>query len=298
MDKEKVTMKKDDKIAIVGESQMVKEALEQHLTARGFHNIQHSLEKNSYVFHIGGSIMGLMQNMRTPADLHIENLQCQLDIVPKAYEVGVKKLLYLATNCVYPENAPQPLREEYLMTGKLEPISEPSSITRVIAIKMCQYFRRQYSCNFISAVPSGMYGAYDDFCQETGHVLPAMIAEMHKAKLDGHKPVTFFGTGIPHRDWIHIEDVASACIFLMENYNEEEQVNIAIGQDWSLKELAKIIAGIVGFEGEINWDTSRPDGAKQKLLSGEKLKRIGWEPKITIQEGIKKTYKWYKEQSK
>jgi len=291
-------MEKNDKIVIIGESQMVKGALEQHLTARGFHNIQYSIEKDSYVFHIGGSIMGLMENVRTPADLHTQNLQTQLDIIPKAHRVGVKKMLYLATNCVYPENAPQPLKEEYLMTGKLEPISEPSSITRVIGIKMCQYFRRQYGCNFISAVPSGMYGACDDFCAETGHVLPAMIEKMHLAKLDGNKSVTFFGTGTPHRDWLHIEDVADACVFLMEHYDEEEQINIAAGEDHSIKELARIIAGIVGFKGEINWDTSRPDGAKQKLLSGEKLRRIGWEPKITIQEGIRKTYEWYKEQYK
>jgi len=291
-------MEKDAKIAIIGESKMVKGALEQCLVTKGFQNIQYSLERDSYIFHVGGSIMGLMQNVRTPADLHIQNLQCQLDIIPKAHEVGVKKLLYLATNCVYPENAPQPLREECLMTGKLEPISEPSSITRVIGIKMCQYFRRQYGCKFISAVPSGMYGACDDFCAETGHVLPAMIEKMHLAKLDGDKSVTFFGTGTVHRDWLYVEDVADACVFLMENYNEEEQINIAIGQDWSLKELARIIASIVGFEGEVNWDTSRPDGAKQKLLSGEKLKHIGWESKITIQEGIRKTYEWYKEQYK
>lgn len=288
-------MEENTKIAIVGDSKMVSNALKERLATRGLQNIGSGLEKDSYVFYIGGSVMGLMQNVRTPADLHIQNLQCQLDVIPKAHEVGVEKLLYLATNCVYPENAPQPLKEEYLTTGKLEPISEPSSITRVIGIKMCQYFRRQYGCNFVSAVPSGMYGACDDFCAETGHVLPAMIEKMHKAKLNGDKSVTFFGTGTPRRDWIHTEDVADACLFLMENYNEEEQVNIAAGEDWSLKELAEIIAEVIGFEGEIKWDTSRPDGARQKLLSGEKLKRIGWERKISIEEGIEKTYEWYKE---
>lgn len=291
----KVKMEKSARIAIVGESKMVCNALEQYLTAKGFQNIQHSLEQATYVFDIGGTIMGLMENVRIPADLHTQNLRHHLDIIPRAYEIGVEKLLYLATNCVYPENAPQPLKEEYLMTGKLEPISEPSSITRIIGIKMCQYFRRQYGCNFISAIPSGMHGAYDDFCSETGHVLPAMIEKMHKAKLNGDESITLFGTGTPHRDWIHVEDVADACMFLMEHYDEEEPVNIAAGLDYSIGELARIVADIVGFKGKVSWDTSRPDGARQKLLSGEKLKRIGWEPKLTTQEGVRKTYEWYKE---
>ena len=289
-------MNKNDKIAIVGDSKMLRNALTNCLNNKGFQNISDTMSKGGYVFHIGGSIMGLMENVRTPADLHVQNLQTQLDIIPVAHKLGVKKLLYLATNCVYPENAPQPYDESYLMTGKLEPISEPSSITRVVAIKMCQYFRRQYGCDFISAVPSGMYGDHDDFCPETGHVLPAMITRMHVANLKGDKSVTFLGTGTPRRDWIHTEDVADACIFLMENYEGEEQVNIPVGVDYSLKELVKIVASVVGYKGEIKWDTSRPDGAKQKLLGGTKLYNMGWRPKVGIQEGVEKLYEWFKEQ--
>lgn len=293
-------MHRDSSIAVIGKSKMMNEGLVNRLKGNGYCDVKCGEAclvgmPASYFFYTGGQLSGLMENIRKPADLHLDNMKMNIKVIERAWSAGVKKLLYLATSCVYPPSAPQPLKEDSLMSAKLEPISEPSAITRVLAIKMCQYFRRQYGCNFISAVASGIYGAYDDFCPETGHVLPAMISQFHNAKVNNLDSVTLMGTGKPQRDWMHMDDVADACVFLMQNYNDEPPINIASGEEYSITELAEIVASIIGFKGTTNYDTTRPDGASRKILDGQRLLAMGWKPQISIEEGIKKTYDYYTE---
>ena len=253
-------------------------------------------EKPDYVFLLGGVWAGLFENIQCPADLNYDNSQTMVNIIHNSWQSGVKKLLFLASSCVYPERSPQPMKEEYLLTGKLEPISEPSALARILAIRMCQYYNRQYGTNFISAVPTGIYGPDDDFCPETGHVLPALIQKFHEAKANSMPSVTVWGSGKPYREWIYFDDAADACIFLMNNYDGSEIINVGVGEDFTIRELAELVAEIVGFKGKINFNPSRPDGAYRKLLDSSKINALGWRPKISLREGISKTYGWYKSQ--
>ena len=208
------------------------------------------------------------------------------------FRSGVKKLLFLGSSCIYPKFAKQPIKEEYLLTGKLEPTNEPYAIAKISGIKMCQFYNYQYKTNFISAMPTNLYGPNDNFNLKTSHVLPALIRKFHTAKLS-NSTVELWGTGSPRREFLYVEDLADACIFLMKNYNENKFVNVGTGKDITIRELANIVKDVVGYEGNINWDKSKPDGTPQKLLDISKIKTLGWKPKISLKEGIKKSYDWF-----
>ncbi|VAX29237.1 GDP-L-fucose synthetase, partial [hydrothermal vent metagenome] len=225
-------------------------------------------------------------------------------ILHAAYLSGVKKLVFLGSSCIYPKFAPQPMKEEYLLTGELEPTNEPYAVAKIAGIKMCQAYNRQYGTNFISVMPTNLYGPDDNFDLETSHVLPAIIRKFHEAKaIDSNpQPVVLWGTGSPRREFLYVDDLADACLFLMENYDVNPDIdpgliNIGTGKDITIKELAEIIKETVGFKGSITWDTTRPDGTPQKLLDVTKLKSLGWNSKTTLKQGIKQTYDWYNKQA-
>lgn len=219
----------------------------------------------------------------------------QTNVINNSYVYGVKKLLFLGSSCVYPKFAPQPIKEEYLLDGKLEPTNEPYAIAKIAGIKMCQSYNRQYGTNFISVMPTNLYGPNDNFNLETSHVLPALLRKFHEAKLNKEPFVEIWGTGNPRREFLYIEDFADACVFLMKNYNEDEVINVGVGKDISIKELSLLIREVVGYSGELKFNTSRPDGTPRKLLDVSKLTELGWEAKTGLELGIRKTYQWYTE---
>lgn len=302
-------MERGSKILLAGQSRMINLAVMNHLKSEGFNNLitieskltnQREIqvlfesEKPDCVFLLGGRWAGLFENIKCPADLNYDNTQTMVNIIYASWQSGVKKLLFLASSCVYPEHSPQPMKEEDLLTGKLEPISEPSALARILAIRMCQYYNRQYGTNFVSAVPTGIYGPDDDFCPETGHVLPALIQKFHEAKVNSMASVFVWGSGNSCREWIYVDDVADACVFLMDTYSGSEIINMGVGEDLTIKELAKLVAEIVGFKGGITFDLSRAEGAYRKLLDSSRINALGWKPKVSLREGISKTYEWYK----
>jgi GDP-L-fucose synthase len=209
---------------------------------------------------------------------------------------GVKKLLFLGSSCIYPKLAPQPIREEYLLTGLLEPTNEPYAIAKIAGIKMCQAYQAQYSCNYISVMPTNLYGPNDNFDLQTSHVLPALIRRFHEAKVNHQSQVEIWGTGAPSREFLHVDDLADACLHLMEHYDSPEIINIGVGQDLTIKELAELISAVVGFRGAIKYDTAKPDGTPRKLLDVSRLASTGWRPKIKLEEGIRRTYEWFVEE--
>ena len=312
-------MKTDSKIYLAGHDGLVGSALLRGLTAAGYRNIvckhyteldlrrQEDVEKffdqvkPEYVFLAAAKVGGIMANDTYKAEFIYDNLMIAVNVIHASYKHGVKKLLNLGSSCIYPKMAPQPLKEEYLLTGPLEPTNEPYAIAKIVAIKLCRYYNEQYGTNFISVMPTNQYGINDNFDLETSHVLPAMIRKFHDARVSGAKTVTLWGTGEVYREFMFSDDLASACIFLMENRSHKEIgefVNIGVGEDLKIKELAEMIKGVVGFKGEIVWDTSKPDGTPKKLLDVSRLKKLGWEPKVQLRERIKKTYEWYKERVK
>ena len=220
-------------------------------------------------------------------------LMIEANVIAAAHRTGVKKLLFLGSSCIYPKFAPQPMTEDCLLTGTLEPTNEPYAIAKIAGIKMCQAYRRQYGCNFISVMPTNLYGPGDNFDLETSHVVPAMLRKFHEAKTRGDKAVTLWGTGTPRREFLHVDDLADACVYLMNHYDEPEIINIGVGKDISIRELAELIQKIVGFQGEIIWDTDKPDGTPRKLLDVTRLGQLGWQARITLEAGLAKTYQWY-----
>jgi len=284
-------------------------------------------QRPEYVFLAAAKVGGIIANNTYPAEFIYSNLSIQTNVIHAAYEFGVKKLLFPGSSCIYPKFAPQPMKEEYLLTGILEPTNEPYSIAKIAGIKMCQAYNRQYGTNFISVMPTNLYGPGDNFNLETSHVLPALIRKFHLAKLLGEKRdneikrdlqrypigfnldpnfnlslkeigitpkyITLWGTGSPFREFLHVDDLADACVFLMQNYNGSEIINIGAGEGITIKELAELIKNIIGFGGEIAWDTSKPDGMPRKLVDVRKLKSLGWSSKISLRDGIKQTYEWY-----
>ncbi|MBI5409320.1 MAG: GDP-L-fucose synthase [Nitrospirae bacterium] len=250
-------------------------------------------EKPEYVFLAAAKVGGIHANNTYPAEFIYDNIILQSNIIHSAYKSGVTKLLFLGSSCIYPKFAPQPMKEEHLLTGTLEPTNEPYAIAKIAGIKMCQSYNRQYGTKFISVMPTNLYGFNDNFDLETSHVLPALIRKFHDAKISGHDSVTLWGTGSPRREFLHVDDLADACVFLMRNYEGSEIVNIGSGEDITIKELAELVKQIVGFKGEIIWDKTKPDGAPRKLLDISKIKALGWQPKIGLSEGIKTTYEWY-----
>lgn len=254
-------------------------------------------EKPDYVFIASAKVGGILANSRFPAEFIYANLQAQTNVIHAAWKTGVKKLLYLGSSCMYPKESPQPMKEEYLMTGKLEPTSEPYAVSKIAGVKMCQAYKKQYGANFISAVPADTYGPMDDFNPETGHVMAALLSKTHNAKLKGEN-VTVWGSGSPKRECLYVDDMADAVFFLMDNYNGADLINIGSGQDVSIKEMAFLIKDAVSLKGDIIFDTSKPDGMPRKLLEVSKIKNLGWTPRVSMEQGMRQTYEWYVENSK
>jgi len=304
-------MKKGDKIIVVGERGLVTSALMRCLGKHGFNDVvlltplesdltdQHVVhrlfeeEKPEYVFLTSVMSGGIAANSNYPADFIYQNLQAQTSVIHAAYQSGVKKMLYLGSSCMYPKGCPQPMKEEYLFSGKLEPTSEPYAVAKIAGSAMCQAYNRQYGTNYVCAIPADLYGPEDDFEPETSHVLPSLIKRVDIAKQEKQSVVTIWGTGSPRREFLHADDLADACIFLMDNYSGTEVINIGFGDDTAIKDLAMIIKRVVGFEGELVYDPAKPDGAPRKLLDSTRMKKMGWVPQIGLEEGIRQTYQWY-----
>ncbi|WP_296619571.1 GDP-L-fucose synthase [Marivirga sp.] len=305
-------MNKDSKIYIAGHRGMVGSAIHRKLQKEGFQKIITKTskeldlrdqlavadffdkEKPEYVFLAAAKVGGILANNKYRAEFLYDNLLIQNNVIHQSYLNDVTKLLFLGSSCIYPKLAPQPLKEEYLLTGKLEPTNEPYAIAKIAGIKMCDAYRDQYGCNFISAMPTNLYGPNDNYDLETSHVLPALIRKFHEGKLSNTEAVQLWGTGSPKREFLHVDDLADACYFLMNNFNEKGFVNIGTGIDISIKELAELIKKIVGYFGKLDWDDSKPDGTPRKLMNVDKLTNLGWNYKIEVEEGILSVYEDFK----
>ena len=306
-------MEKDSKIYVAGHRGMVGSAIVRRLTKDGYTNLilrtrqemdlldQQAVqqffeqERPEYVFLAAAKVGGILANNTYRAQFIYENLQIQNNIIHSAYRYGVKKLLFLGSSCIYPKMAPQPIKEEYLLTGPLEPTNEPYAIAKIAGIKMCEAYNAQYGTNFISTMPTNLYGPHDNFDLQTSHVLPALIRKFHEAKVNHRPYVEIWGTGTPRREFLHVDDLADACVFLMQHYNDSQFVNVGVGEDISIKELALLIQDIVGYQGELRFDTSTPDGTPRKLLDVSRLHALGWKARIPLREGIRQTYQWFLE---
>jgi GDP-L-fucose synthase len=243
-----------------------------------------------FVFVAAARVGGIHANNSRPAEFLLENLQIQNNLIESARVVGVRKLLFLGSSCIYPKFAPQPIPESALLTGPLEPTNEWYAIAKIAGIKLCQAFRRQYGCDFISAMPTNLYGPNDNYDLQNSHVLPALIRKFHEAKVRGDRRVTCWGTGSPLREFLYVDDLARACVFLMEHYSEEQFINVGSGEEVAIRQLAELVQRIVGFEGEIVWDTSKPDGTPRKLMDSARLRQLGWRPQVDLPRGIQLAY--------
>lgn len=250
-------------------------------------------ERPDYVFLAAAKVGGIFANNTYRGEFLYDNLMIQNNVIHEAYRSGVKKLMFLGSSCIYPKMAPQPLREDYLLTGELEPTNEPYAIAKIAGIKLCEAYRSQYGCNFISVMPTNLYGPNDNYDLSNSHVLPALLRKFHEAKLHESPTVEVWGTGSPMREFLHADDLADACYFLMLHYDEPTLINIGTGQDVSIKSLAELIKGIVGYEGDLVWNTSKPDGTPRKLMDVGKLHSLGWHHRIGLEEGIRQTYEHY-----
>ncbi|MEO8763019.1 MAG: GDP-L-fucose synthase [Ginsengibacter sp.] len=248
-------------------------------------------EKPEYVILAAAKVGGIMANNTYPAEFIHSNLSIQNNIIHEAYRNKVKKLLFLGSSCIYPKNAAQPIKEEYLLTGTLEPTNDAYAVAKIAGIKMCQAYHQQYGCNFISVMPTNLYGMGDHYNLHNSHVLPALIRKFHEAKIRKEKLVTLWGTGNPRREFLYVDDAAAACYFLMENYDDPAIINVGSGKDDSITQLATIIKNITGYNGGLEFDTSKPDGTMRKLLDVSKINALGWYPSVTLEDGIRKTYK-------
>ncbi|QDS97758.1 GDP-L-fucose synthase family protein [Adhaeretor mobilis] len=251
--------------------------------------------KPAYVFHAAGTVGGIHANSSRPADFLYDNLMMHATVLHASWQIGVEKLLYLGSSCIYPRNCPQPIKEEYLLTGPLEVTNDAYAIAKIAGLKSCEAYRRQHDCNFISAMPTNLYGTNDNFDLKTSHVLPALIRKFHDCREAGGGEVSIWGTGSPMREFLHVDDLADACLFLMNNYNEAGIVNVGTGTDVTIRELAELIQEIVCPEAQLTFDTSMPDGTPRKLLDVSKLHNLGWHHKIELREGIARTYDWFQE---
>lgn len=306
-------MKKDSKIFIAGHRGMVGSAIHRQLERDGYQNLmtrtsseldlrdQHTVDKffsehkPEYVFLAAAKVGGIVANNTYRADFLYENLMIQANVIHSAYVHGVKKLMFLGSSCIYPKMAPQPMKEQYLLSGLLEPTNEPYAIAKIAGIKLCETYRDQYGCNFISVMPTNLYGYGDNYDLKNSHVLPALIRKFHEAKDAGKSFVEAWGTGLPKREFLFADDLAEACVYLMDNYDEKELVNIGTGEDLSIKELTEMVAKVVGFSGDIKWDANKPDGTPRKLMDVSKLHGRGWRHKTDLGTGLKMTYLDFKE---
>jgi len=304
-------MDRDSRIYVAGHRGLVGSAIVRRLAADGFTNLltrthaeldltdQRAVneflasEQPEYVFLAAARVGGIMANSTYPADFIRENLLVQTNVIDAAYRAGVKKLLFLGSSCIYPKLAPQPLREEYLLTGPLEPTNEAYAVAKIAGITTVKSYRRQYGFRGISLMPTNLYGPGDNFDLETSHVLPALIRKFHEARVAGHERVVVWGTGTPRREFLYVDDLARAAVFLMQHYDDEDIINVGVGEDVSIGELAGLIADVVGYRGQISYDTSKPDGTPRKLLDVSRLFSLGWRPETALREGVGQTYRWY-----
>ncbi|MEG1930736.1 MAG: GDP-L-fucose synthase [Anaerovorax sp.] len=316
-------MNKNEKIYVAGHKGLVGSAIVRNLKAKGFHNLvlrSHSQldltdavavesffaeEKPDYIFLAAAKVGGIQANSLYGADFFYINSMLQNNVIHGAYQHGVKKLLFLGSSCIYPKLCPQPMAEDALLSGYLEETNEAYAIAKIAGLKMCQYYNKQYGTNFISCMPTNLYGTNDNFDLENSHVLPALLRKFHEAKVANLPAVEIWGTGAPLREFMHVDDMADACVFLMENYEGvgadgsiNTHVNIGTGEEVSIKELALLIREAVGYEGELVFNKNMPDGTPRKLLDVTKLKTLGWQSKISLKEGIAATYRWYVEERK
>ncbi len=307
-------MNNQDKIYIAGHRGMVGSAIKRKLESEGFTNLVYKSsdeldlrnqedvhdffekEKPAFVFLAAAKVGGIMANDIFRADFLYENLMIESNIIHAAWKTNVKKLMFLGSSCIYPRMAPQPLKEEYLLTGLLEHTNEPYAIAKIAGIKLCDAFRAQYGCNYISVMPTNLYGPNDNYDLKNSHVLPALIRKFHEAKINNEPFVTIWGSGEPKREFLHVDDLAEACIFLMNHFDEAGLVNVGIGTDLSILELAQLIARIVGYTGSIQKDISKPDGTPRKLMDVSKINAMGWKARITLEEGIRMVYGEYRRQ--
>ena len=306
-------MDSDSRVLIAGANGMVGSAIVRNLESKGYTNIIKGTrddvdftnqdeteryfcsEEPEYVFLAAAKVGGIMANRNYKAEFLTENLQIQTNIIQQSYNFGVKKLLFLGSSCIYPKMATQPITEDQLLTGPLEPTNDAYAIAKIAGIKMCQAYREQYGFNAISLMPTNLYGPNDNFDLETSHVLPALIRKFHEAKESNAPYVECWGDGSAMREFLHVDDLAEACYRCMISYDSSEIINIGTGQDLTIKELTELISIIIGYKGEIKWDTSKPNGTPKKVLNVDKIKTLGWSPKIGVRQGIYNTYEWYKE---
>jgi GDP-L-fucose synthase len=302
-------MNQDARIYVAGHRGLVGSALWRELQRQGFKNLLgktrrelnlldsaavqtvFAAEKPEYVFVAAAKVGGILANQSQPAEFLLENLQIQNNLIESARRAGVAKLLFLGSSCIYPKLAPQPIKEEYLLSGPLEPTNEWYAIAKIAGLKLCQAFRRQYGCDFISAMPTNLYGPNDNYDLQSSHVLPALLRKFHEARISRAPAVTCWGTGAPLREFLHADDLAAACVFLMQNYSGELCINVGYGSDLTIRELAELVKKVTGFPGEIVWDTSKPDGTPRKLLDSSRLFALGWKPKIDLPTGLALAYR-------
>jgi GDP-L-fucose synthase len=304
-------MDKTSKIYIAGHRGLVGSAITRKLIAEGYQNIvvrtsseldlrdYHNVfdffneQKIDYVFLAAAKVGGIIANQDYPVEFLRDNLWIQTNVMDAAYRTGVKKLMFLGSTCIYPKLAPQPLKEEYLLTGALEPTNEPYAVAKIAGIRLCQSYNRQYGSRFISVMPTNIYGQNDNYDLHSSHVMPALIRKFHEAKEQNSPYVEIWGSGKPKREFLHVDDLADACLYLMKHYESSDIVNIGVGEDISIQELAEKIKQVVGFEGQINYDPSKPDGTPRKLVDVTRMNQLGWLATISLEEGLRQTYDWY-----
>lgn len=307
----RIMMEKSSKIYIAGHRGLVGSALVRNLESKGFTNIikrtskeldlrnQQAVqeffkqERPEYVILAAAKVGGIHANNTYPAEFIYDNLMIQNNVIKAAHDFKVKKLLFLGSTCIYPKLAPQPIKEEYLLTGALEETNEAYAVAKIAGLEMCKFFKRQYGDNFISCMPTNLYGPNDNFDLQSSHVLPALIRKFHEAKVNHQPTVEVWGTGTPLREFIYVDDMADACIFLMENYDGEQHVNIGTGEEVSIRQLAETVKEVVGFEGELIFNTNMPDGTPRKLTTVDKLHALGWKHQVSLKDGIQLAYDWY-----
>ncbi|WP_214807091.1 GDP-L-fucose synthase [Exiguobacterium sp. s102] len=304
-------MNKSSKIYVAGHRGLVGSAILRKLEIEGYENLIvrtskeldlrdkqqvdsfFELEKPEFVFLAAAKVGGIVANNEFPADFIRDNLMIQTNVIDASYRNQVEKLLFLGSTCIYPKLAPQPLKEEYLLTGPLEPTNDAYALAKIAGIKMCQSYNKQYGTNYISAMPTNLYGENDNFDLQSSHVMPALIRKFHEAKLSNQSSVEVWGTGTPKREFLYSDDLADACVYLMNHYNEDEIINIGVGEDVSIKELAETVQRVVGFKGELKFDTTKPDGTPRKLVDTTKINQLGWKADVKLEDGISLAYEWF-----